>query len=291
MRPHPSNIGIRAVLNGIIVNVIFSIVKGVAGVIGHSTALTADAIESASDVITSVIVLVGLKMAAKAPDEDHPYGHGKAEPMAAIAVSLSLVLAAVFILVKSFQQILSPVSTPEWFTLPVLISVIIIKEILYRRVSKKGKEIESTAVIGEAWHHRSDAISSLVALIGISIAVIGGKGYESADGWAALVASGIIIFNSYRIFKPAFLEVLDTAPPEEVIHEIKAIASSIPKVKAIEKCFVRKMGLEYVVDIHVMVDPDLSVREGHAIAHAVKDEIMDKKPAVFNVFTHIEPLD
>ena len=288
---HPAELGIRSVKHGILANIILAIVKGLVGVYGHSFALIADAIESLADVFTSIVVWIGLKTASKAPDEDHPYGHGRAEPLAGIVVAASLIAAAILIAIESIHLIMTPHQGPKWFTLVVLIFIIFIKEWLFRYVQKTANDIGSVSVRGDAWHHRSDALVSLTAAIGISIALIGGKGYESADDWAALIAAVIIVYNAYLIFKPAFEEVMDKAVSEDIVREIRHLAKQVAGVEDIEKCLVRKSGFEYFVDIHIVVDGDLPVREGHRIGHEVKNFIMRHKPLVFNVLTHIEPLD
>jgi len=245
--------------------------------------------ESATDIITSIFVWVGLRTASKAPDQDHPFGHGKAEPLAAIVVSMALVAAAILIAVQSIRNIQTPHQIPAPFTLVVLAGVVLVKEVLFRRISKVGEEVESSAVKADAWHHRSDAITSLTAFVGISIALVGGPGYESADDWAALFASGFIVFNAYHIFRPSFGEIMDETPAGDWQQELKAIAMTIPQVRGIEKFRVRKTGFEYFIDLHVTVPGSLTVTQGHAIAHAVKAAIMDAKPAVYDVLVHIEP--
>ncbi|WP_234462604.1 cation diffusion facilitator family transporter [Adhaeribacter terrigena] len=289
--PHPSEKGLRSTLIGILANMGLVLVKGAAGILGNSYALIADAIESASDVLTSFIVWIGLKAASKEPDADHPYGHGKAEPLAAIVVAVALIGAAILISIQSVEHILTPHKAPAPFTLIVLGIIIVVKEGLYRYSNRVGEEVESTAVKADAWHHRADAITSLTAFVGISIALIGGDGYETADDWAALIASVIIVVNAYHIFMPAFTEIMDAAPPSEFASEIKEIAETVDRVIATEKCLVRKMGFEYFVDLHVIVDGNLTVREGHDIAHLVKDAIIEAKPQVYDVLIHIEPFE
>lgn len=281
--------GVRKVLMGMIANFFLAIVKGVAGFFGNSYALIADAIESASDVFSSLVVLAGLQIASKAPDKDHPYGHGKAEPIAALIVSTLLAIAAVVIVVQSIQQIRTPHEAPATFTLFVLLGVILVKEILYRTVLKTASDLGSSSIAADAWHHRSDALTSGAAFIGILIAVIGGKGYESADDWAALFAAGIIFYNVYKIFSAAFSEIMDTSPSEEIIEEVRTIALTVPGVVALDKTYLRKMGLGYYVDIHVVVDGKISVCEGHDIAHQVKDKLIEGDSKIHNVLVHIEP--
>ncbi len=282
---------IKSTLTGIVISFFLVIIKGTAGILGNSYALVADAVESASDVFTSVILWIGIKVASKEPDQNHPYGHGKAEPIAAIIVSLSLVIAAFFIAVHSVENILTPHKSPASFTLWILAAVVIIKEILYRYVEKVGQEVKSTAVKADAWHHRSDAITSAAAFVGISISLIAGDGYESADDWAALLSSVIIIVNAYHIFKPAFGEIMDEAPQGEIVESIKGKAAEVNGVKEVEKCYVRKMGFDYFVDMHIKVDGNISVHDGHKIAHQVKDAIMKYEKNVYDVLIHIEPYE
>jgi len=228
-------------------------------------------------------------VAATPADEDHPYGHGKAEPIAAATVSAMLLLAAGWIAVTAIAEIRQPHLGPAPFTLLVLVLVITVKELLFRFVLKESVEIESFAVATDAWHHRSDAITSAAAFIGISIAVLGGKGYEAADDIAAIGAAGLIGWNGWRLLRQALNELMDRSPSQEMIDHVREIAHSNPGVDRIEKCLVRKMGYHYFVDLHVEVDPEMSVRQSHAIAHQVKDRIREQIPSVHDVLVHIEP--
>jgi len=286
---HPARRGVRSTLLGMAINATLAAGKAVAGTLGHSYALIADAIESFSDVLSSMVVLIGLRVAMRPPDENHPYGHGKAEPLAATMVSLALFGAAVIIAVESIHEIRTPHSTPAPFTLGVLAAVVIIKEILFRYVVKVGQSLQSTAVRTDAWHHRSDAITSGLAFVGISIALLGGKGWETADDWAALLASGIIMFNAYLLLRPAVLELTDSVPGAAIGDDVRKVALSAPGVLSLDKCFVRKMGFDYYVDLHVVVDRDMPVWRGHQIAHAVKDAVRGAHPEVADVLVHIEP--
>lgn len=283
--------GIYSTVVGIISSILLAAIKAIAGILGNSYALIADAIESFSDVVTSLIVLVGLKIATKPADQDHPYGHGKAEPLAAIVVSLALMAAAIIIIVQSIYEIITPHHAPAPFTLLVLVIVVIVKESLFRFVFKVGESIESTVIKTDAWHHRSDAITSSFAFVGISVALIGGEGYEMADDWAALCASGIIIYNAYKLAAIGLKEVMDTAPPHNIQESVKKLASSVEGVLSLDKCLVRKMGLDFFVDLHVIVDGKISVYEGHEIAHKVKDKIKSEFPRITDVLVHIEPDD
>ncbi len=287
--PHPSEKGIKSTLLGIGVSFVLAIIKGLAGFFGNSYALIADAIESFSDVFSSLVLWFGLKLAARPPDEDHPYGHGKAEPIATVIVALALLVAATVITIESIGNLTTPHEVPAAFTLYVLLGVICTKELMFRYVIKIGEETESSAVKADAFHHRSDAITSGAAFVGISIALIGGDGYEGADDWAALLAAVVILYNAVRIVRPALAEIMDAAPSEEILEKVKAIAASVENVTALDKCFVRKMGFDYYVDLHVVVDGNLSVREGHKIAHEVKDAILAAYPRINDVLIHIEP--
>lgn len=281
---------LRATFLGLAVNVMLTITKFLAGIFGHSQALIADGVESLVDIFSSIIVWRGVVVAEEPPDEDHPYGHGKAEPLAAAIVSATLLLAAGMIAYHSFRGIIEPRRAPAAWTLIVLVVVIVVKEIMFRFVLQEGINTESPVIKTDAWHHRSDAITSTAAFIGISVALIGGKGYENADNWAALAAACVIAFNGWRLLRPAFNDLMDRSPDHEVIEQIKKIASTIPGVDRVEKCFVRKMGYRLYADMHVEVDPEMTVVRSHEIAHAVKDKVRDQIPAVNDVLVHIEPL-
>jgi cation diffusion facilitator family transporter len=283
--------GLKSTLLGICLNVLLVLVKAIAGVLGNSYALVADAIESAADVVTSLVVFVGLKLAQKPPDETHPYGHGKFEPLAALAVGFALIGAAIVVAVESVQEILTPHHAPAPFTLFVLVAVILVKEYLFRFTHKIGTSVESTAVKADAWHHRSDALTSVAAFVGISIALIGGPGYESADDFAALVAAGVIVVNALLLLRPAIYELIDTAPNNELKDKIRRIASQVPGALGTHKCQVRKIGFDHYVDLDVLCDPEASVRFAHEVAHNVGEAIQRELPMITKVLVHIEPSD
>ena len=270
-------------------NALLAIAKFVTGIFGNSYALIADAIESTTDVFSSFLVLLGLKYSSRPPDENHPYGHGKAEPLMTFAVVGFLVVSATVIAYESIQHIQTQHKVPEPYTLIVLGAIVIIKEYFYRKVSKKGDETKSTSLKADAWHHRSDAITSLMAFIGISIALFMGKGYETADDWAALFASGFIIYNAYLILRPALGEVMDEHMYDDMIGEIREVSINVPGVLDTEKCNVRKTGMIYHVDLHIIVNAEISVKEGHDIAHNVKNELLAHFPEIFDVLIHVEP--
>lgn len=280
-----------AIYLSIVGNLGLAIVKALAGIFGNSYALIADAIESTGDVLSSILVLFGLKYAQRPADANHPYGHGRIEPLMTFIVVAFLGASAMIIAHESIQNIRTPHEAPKPYTLFVLGGIIIVKEIFYRFVSRVGKETNSSSVQADAWHHRSDALTSLAAFIGISIALWFGPGYESADDWAALSACGIILYNSYLIFRPALGEIMDEDVYQEMVADIRAIASKEPGVIDTEKCFVRKSGLQFHVDLHLTVNGQISVKEGHDIAHNLKDHLMQQMPQIADVLIHVEPND
>ncbi|MGH1366814.1 MAG: cation diffusion facilitator family transporter [Calditrichia bacterium] len=283
--------GRRSIVIGVSINAFLAVIKILAGVVGHSYALIADGIESALDIFSSIVVWNGLKLAAQPPDERHPYGHGKAEALAAIVVAFVLIGAAIGIAIQSVREILTPHLTPAPFTLIVLIGVIITKEFLFRFVYNVGESIDSTALKVDAWHQRSDALTSLAAFIGISFALLAGPGYESADDWCALVACGVIGYNGYLLFKTSISDIMDETAPPEVAQRAREISQNVQGVYDIETCRMRKSGFGYFVDIHVEVDGAMSVRDGHSVAHKVADALKQSELNIHEVLVHIEPND
>jgi len=280
--------GARVALFGMIVNSIFAIAKILGGFFGHAYVLIADGIESGLDVAGSFVIWSGLKVAARPPDASHPYGHGKAEPIAAMIVAVGVVAAAVGLAIQSVREIFLPHHAPAPYTLVILVVVIMIKETLFRYVNRIGRDIDSTAVQTDAWHHRSDALTSAAAFIGISVALIGGRRWQSADDWAAIFACAVIATNGIRLLRPAFYEIMDTAP-RKIVNSVCSVASSVPGVIDVENCRARKMGLDFYVDLHVGVNGNISVHEGHEIAHRVKAAIQQSNSRVADVLVHIEP--
>ena len=279
----------RAPLVGAFINAGLAAIKITGGVLGNSGALVADGIESSADVVSSLVVWGGLRISLKPADEDHPYGHGKAEPLAAVAAAAALVVAAIVIAVESVKQILTPHETPRWYTLVILVGVMIVKFSLSKFVSHVGESVESTALKTDAMHHLSDALTSSAAFIGISIALVGGAGYESADDWAALLACIIITYNGISLFKDGVNEIMDVAPTKEYESKIRTVAQAVDGVQEIEKCRIRKSGLHRWIDIHVEVDGEIPVWKGHEIAHQVKDALLASENGVADVLVHIEP--
>ncbi|MBA5628559.1 cation diffusion facilitator family transporter [Moheibacter lacus] len=284
-----SSEAIKTSVFSILGNIAFASIKFVAGVLGNSYALIADAIESTADVFASILVWIGLKYSTKPPDENHPYGHGRFETLSTFAVIGFLVISATVIAYESIQNIQTPHEGPKVFTLFVLGGIILFKELAFHYVMRKSKETNSSSLKADAWHHRSDAITSVLAFVGISVAILFGDGFEAADDVAALIASGIIIYNAYRIFKPIISEISDEQIYEELSNEIIQISKSVSDVIAIEKIHVRKMGMVYYVDLHLIVNANFTVMQGHTIAHNLKDEVRKRLPEIADVLIHVEP--
>ncbi len=282
---------IKATYFSIAGNICLAIIKGFAGVFGNSYALLADAIESTTDIFASILVLFGIKYSSRPADENHPYGHGRAEPLITFLVVGFLIFSAILIAYHSIQNINTPHQLPKSWTLYVLAAIIIWKELSYRIVLKKSKETNSSALKADAWHHRSDAITSVAAFIGISIALFMGAGYETADDWAALFASGFILYNCYLIFRPALAEIMDEDLHNDLIEDIRKVAKTVPGILYTEKCFVRKAGMSYQVDLHAVVDATITVREGHELSHKLQDALQLEIPELSHVLIHIEPND
>lgn len=281
----------RLVLRGIALNALLAGLKFAGGIFGHTYALIADGVESLMDILSSTLVWAGFRVAAEPPDENHPYGHGKAEPLAALAVAVFVLVAAVWIGWHAVHEIITPHQAPHWATLPLLAFVVAVKLWFSRRIAHAGSDAGSTALGVEAMHHYSDALTSAAAFVGIFIALIGGPGFEAADDWAALVACVVIAVNGVSMFNRAIGDVMDVAVEPAVENEVRALAQAVPGVEALDKCRVRKSGLSHLVDIQVRVNGGLTVREGHDIAHAVKDALLASRAhSITDVSVHVEPM-
>lgn len=280
---------IKATYFSIIGNTSLAIIKGVAGYFGNSYALIADAIESTTDIFASFLVLFGIKYSNKPADENHPYGHGRAEPLITFLVVGFLITSATVIAYESILNISTPHNLPKSWTLYILGAIIIWKEYSFQVVMKKSKETKSSSLKADAWHHRSDAITSVAAFIGISLALFLGKGYEAADDWAALFASGFILYNSFHIFRPALGEIMDEHLYDDLIENIRKVSVTVEGIMDTEKCFIRKSGMKYHVDLHAVVNGNLTVKQGHDLAHQLKDTLRNQIPELGHVLIHIEP--
>ena len=280
---------IKATYFSIIGNTSLALIKGLAGFFGNSYALVADAIESTTDIFASFLVLFGIKYSNRPADENHPYGHGRAEPLITFLVVGFLITSATIIAYESILNIGTPHDLPKSWTLIVLALIILWKEFSFQKVMKKSIITNSSSLKADAWHHRSDAITSVAAFIGISIALVLGKGYESADDWAALFASFFILYNSYMIFRPALGEIMDEHRYDDLVANIRKESLKVDGIIGTEKCFIRKAGMKYHVDLHAIVDATITVKEGHDLAHKLKDTLRSKILELGHVLIHIEP--
>lgn len=278
----------RLALVGLAVNFGLAAIKLVAGLVGHSYALVADAAESMTDIVGSAVIWGGLHIASRPADEEHPYGHGKAESLAAMVVAAMVVAAGVGIAIKAVGEIVTPSRPPAAFTLVVLIAVVVVKEVLFRVTRRAGAALGSSAAHTDAWHHRSDAITSLAAFIGISVALIGGPRFAVADGIAALVAAGVVVTNGVLLFRAPVHDLMDKAPAEAVARA-RAIAEAVPGVVNTEQPAARTSGTRIWIDLHIRVAPAMTVRDAHELAHRVKDAIRAEMPRVADVLVHVEP--
>jgi cation diffusion facilitator family transporter len=278
----------RAAGLGLIVNVALAATKLVAGIVGHSFALVADSVESMVDIAGSVIVWRALHYGARPPDTDHPFGHGKAEALAALAVGLLVILAGLAIAIQSFDGIINPHEVPAWYTLVVLLAVIAIKEGMYRYTHRAAKHTDSSAGAADAWHHRSDALTSLAAFVGITIALIGGERWAPADDWAALAASLVIITNGVLLMRTPYAELMDKALPE-LATRCSEIVMRIEGIHRVEQCEARKVGRAYRVIMHVEVDPQMTVVDAHSLTGKAKALVREELPQVASLLIHIEP--
>ena len=287
----PPHRGIQTAQLGLLINTGLALVKFVAGILGNSYALIADAVESTSDILSSAIVWGGIRIASREADDDFPFGYGKAEALAGAIVALMLLAASVGISIEAIREIHTPHHAPAPFTLIVLVAVVLVKEMLFRRVFRVGQEEESIAVKSDAWHHRSDAITSVAAFVGISIALWKGEGWESADDWAALVAALVIAINALILLRPAVFDLMDRAPEPDIVERVRLAALAVPDVMAIEKLKVRRAGTGLYVDLHVQSDPNLSLHAAHIVSGKVKSAIRGSVRRVHGVLIHMEPFE
>lgn len=273
----------------LLVSAALAVLKIGTGILGDSYALIADGVESVLDLFSGLLVLGGLRLSASGPSDAYPYGRGKAEPLSALAVATVLLLAAIGIAAGATYEIVSPQAAPEPFTLFVLVIVLISKEGMYQWLSRRGRKIGSKAIEVDAWHHRADALTSLAAFVGISISLVGGDAWVRADEWAALVACAVVAWNGIRLFRSGLTELLDVTAPAAVQDRVRALAASVEGVEGVDELRVRRSGLVYLVDIHVVVDGELTVRSGHNLGHRVKDRLLHSELPILDALVHVEP--
>lgn len=282
---------VRSAQAGLLTNAGLALVKILAGVVGNSYALIADGIESTTDIFSSLVVWRGLSVASRDPDEDYPFGYGKAESVSGAVVALMLLGAAVGIAVQAVREISTPHRSPAPFTLAILVLVVITKEALFRRVFRIGREADSLALQADAWHHRSDVITSTAAFVGISIALVGGPTWAAADGYAALFASAVILLNGVRMLRPAVQDLMDRAPEQSLLDRVTDVAKGVDGVLGTEKALGRRVGGQFRVVLHVQADPALSLRQAHRVGGVVRRRIVAEVPSVFDVVVHMEPFE
>jgi cation diffusion facilitator family transporter len=281
--------GLNVTLLGLVGNACLAVIKVVSGVLGNSAALVADGVESTADVFNSTVTYTGLRIAARPPDANHPWGHGKADSLAGMFGGLSLLVAGTGVAWEGIHRLLEPQGLPAPFTLGVLLGVVVLKETLYRRAVRSAKKLGSTALAADAWHHRSDAMTSLVALVGILLSLVAGPAFASADAWACLIACFVILFNGVRMLRLALGEIMDEQLPEGTVLGIRAEIAHVEGIHAVEKCLVRKSGMHLLVDVHIEVDGSMSVRDGHELAHRVRDRLRGANLSVLDALVHVEP--
>ena len=283
--------GLRVTMVGLLGNTMLAVIKVASGILGNSAALVADGVESTADVFSSIVTYTGLKVASRPPDQNHPWGHGKADSLAGMIGGLSLLLAGLGVAWSGIERLLEPRGLPEPFTLAVLLGVVILKEFLYQRSMRASKRLGSTALASDAWHHRSDALTSLVALFGIALSLTAGERFANADAWACLLASLMIVYNGARLLRMALSEIMDEQVPENTVENIRVVIGRVHGVHAVEKCLVRKSGMQLLVDVHIEVDGEMSVREGHTLAHKVRDALRGAGLSILDALVHVEPVE
>jgi cation diffusion facilitator family transporter len=292
MQPDKSlRTGQGSALNAILANGSLGAAKLVAGIFGHSYALIADACESFADVMSSSVTFYALKKASEPADPDHPSGHGRAETLASAVTALLLVTVGGLIFYQSALTLYVPRKAPSPLTLFVLVPVILVKECLFHWMRARGRKIGSVAVVAEAWHQRSDAVTSVAALTGIIVAWVGGPAWSHADSWAALAASLWLAGTGLWLLGPTLHELMEGSVDPSLLKYITETSENCPGIKGVDKVWVRKLGMRLMVDLHVEVDPDISVQEGHRLSHEVKDKLQRELPQVRDVMVHVEPFD
>ena len=274
----------------ILINVMVGAVKWFGGIIGGSHALLADALETTSDIVSSVIILLGYNKAIQPPDHNHPYGHGKLESVTSFIIGIILIFSAGLIIWESVQSLLLPDKVPpKQFTIYIIAAVIVVKEILYRVFKSLSEKFHSSLFYNEALHHRTDAFTTIITFIGVSFALYGNTRFWYGDQLAAIMASAIILYNAYRIIKSSISELMDEQTFPEISGLVERVASEIKEIDSYEKCYVRKSGNRYYCDIHIRVNANFSVKQGHDIAHLLKDRTQEANKLVEDVHIHVEP--
>jgi cation diffusion facilitator family transporter len=281
--------GRRAALLGLAVTLSLGLLKLAGGLLGHSIALVSDAVHSLGDALAAAAVWGALLWAQHPADPEHPYGHSRAEAVAGSNVSLLLILSALLVGWESLRSLAEPSPTPAPYTLAIAACSAVLNELLFRHQRRVARQTGSLAVLAAAWDQRMDALGSVAVLLGLALAFWGGPAWHAADHIAALAVAALILWAACRLLWTSLQELMDRQADPELLKAVRREALTVPGVRGVEKLLVRKAGLEHLVDIHVEVDPEISVREGHAIGHAVKDRLLKQMVTVKDVLVHIEP--
>jgi cation diffusion facilitator family transporter len=281
--------GQRVAAAGMAVSGVLAIIKLFAGIWGHSAAVVADGLESAADVFASGFVLLGLTLAAKPADSNHPYGHGRAEILTGLIIGLLLTAGGVLISFGSAHRLGQPRETMAGYVVWPLIASAIAKTALATSKFHYGRKLRSTALIADAWNDTMDILSATVALVAVGLSLSDPVRFLDADRYGAFVVGLIVVFTGVRVTRDTALQLMDTMPDDRLVAQIRTVAATVPGVAGVEKCFARKTGLRWHVDLHIEVNPELTVRQSHNIAHEVRLKIMQTLDWVADVLVHVEP--
>jgi cation diffusion facilitator family transporter len=281
--------GRRIALISVLASAGLALTKIIIGLMARSTSVVADGFESAGDVFTSLIVLFGLIIASRPPDEEHPYGHGRFEMLTGLAVGVILAGAGVLISFRSLKQISMVHTPPALFGIWPLLGSIVVKAVLSASKFRIGRQIQSGALLADAWNDAVDILSGFTALIALGLTLYDPERFLAADHFGGFAVGIIVIFTGVRVIRDTSLQLMDTMPDEELMLKIRDVALAVPRVYGVEKCFARKTGLQYHVDLHLEVDPEMTVRESHEVATEVRGRIKDQLDWVADVLVHVEP--
>lgn len=284
----------KVTLAGAVVNILLTVFKVFAGILGKSAAMVADGIHSLSDLLSDVVVLIFTHISSKKPDREHSFGHGKFETLATLIVSLILVVVGARLMADGVRNIIGvlngeSIPMPKMIALWAAVVSIVLKEILYWVTVRVGRKVNSPVVIANAWHHRSDAFSSVGALAGIGGAILLGDRWTILDPAASCCISAAIIVVAVKMALPSLAELLETSLPEAVEHDIQQTVASVPGVDDIHNLQTRRNGISFIIDAHVVVDPSISVVQAHDIATAVEETLRAKYGPETQISIHIEP--
>jgi cation diffusion facilitator family transporter len=282
-------IGQRVAIAGMLVSGALAVIKITAGLAGHSTAVVADGFESAGDVLASGFVLFGLTIAARPADADHPYGHGRFETLTGLLIGLVLIGGGALISYSSISRIGQPHEPVATFVVGPLLLSLLAKTILATVKFRYGRRLASASLTADAWNDAMDTLSAVAALTAVMLTLSDPARFGEADRYGGCVVGMIVVFAGLGVSRETTIQQMDTMPGEDMIAEIRAAARSVDGVRGVEKCYARKTGLKYHVDLHLEVDPEMTVRRSHGLGHDVRERIMERVPWVADVLVHVEP--